>query len=99
MKKILAKKMNMAEFPLHSTGLDAVLESFFWFSSVTSFQGLSLSYFLISGTGLLSHFIYRLWLSINFLILFLSLLLLRFFGVLTAAFWTMLISDKTETQT
>lgn len=44
-KKTWPKKMKVAEFPLHSTGLDAVLESFFYFSSMTSFQGLSLSYF------------------------------------------------------
>lgn len=44
MKKILAKKIKVAELPLHATGLDSVLESFFYFSSVTPFQGLSLSY-------------------------------------------------------
>lgn len=40
------------------------------FLSVTRLQGWSLSHLEISGTGLLSHFIYKHWLSIIFLIFY-----------------------------
>lgn len=49
--------MEVAEFPLHTAGLDAVTDSLFYFLSVTSFQGLSLSHLDTSGIGLLSLFI------------------------------------------